>query len=184
MSSRYLILHGQSWANNLPSLWDQLFFVVLIPVTLSQAIRCPSQEPGGHTSLLPSVHLQFSCSVVSDSRDTMDCSTPGFPVHHYLPELMSIRSVYPTISSSVVPFSSCLQSFPASWSFPRSQFFASDKDGQSVGVSASASDLPVNIQDWFLLGLTGLTLQSKGFSSVFFNVTVQKHQFFGAQASL
>ena len=83
---------------------------------------------------------------------------------------------YPTISSSVVPFSSCLQSFPASGSFPLNQFFASG--GQSIGVSASASVLPMNIQDWFPLGLTGLTsLQSKGLSSVFSNTTVQKHQF-------
>ena len=90
---------------------------------------------------------------------------------------------YPTISSSVFPFSSHLQSFPASGSFPMSQFFASG--GQSIGVSASASVLPMNIQDWFPLGLTGLiSLQSKGLSRVFSNTTVQKHQFFGAQLSL
>ena len=88
-----------------------------------------------------------------------------------------------TISSSVVPFSSCLQSFPASGSFQMSQFFASG--GQSIGVSASASVLPMNIQDWFPLGLTGLiSLQSRGLSRVFANTTVQKHQFFGAQLSL
>ena len=88
---------------------------------------------------------------------------------------------HPTISSSVVPFSSCLQSFPASGSFPRSQFFASG--GKSTG--ASASVLPMNIQDWFPLGLTGwISLQSKGLSRVFSNTTVQKYQFFGAQLSL
>ena len=88
---------------------------------------------------------------------------------------------HPTISSSVVPFSSCLQSFPASGSFQMSQFFASG--GQSV--AASASVLPMNIQDWFTLGLTGLiSLQFMGFSRVFSNTTVQKHQFFGAQLSL
>ena len=81
-----------------------------------------------------------------------------------------------TISSSVVPFSSCLQSFPAWGSFPMSQLFASG--GQSIGVSASTSVLPVNIQDWFPLGLTGwISLQSKGLSRVFSNITVQKQQY-------
>ena len=80
------------------------------------------------------------------------------------------------------PFSSCLQSFPASGSFPMSQFFPSG--GQSIGVSASASILPKNIKDWFPLGLTGLiSLQSNGLSRVFSTTTVQKHQFFGAQLS-
>ena len=85
---------------------------------------------------------------------------------------------HPAISSSVVPFSSCLQSFPASGSFPMSQFFASG--GQSIGVSASASVLPMNIQDWFPLGLTGfISLKPKRLSRVFSNTTVQKHQSFG-----
>ena len=88
---------------------------------------------------------------------------------------------HPTISSSVVPFSSYLQSFPVSGSFPVSQLFA--WDGQSIGVSASASVLPVNIQDWSPLGWTGwISLQSKGLSRVFSNTTVQKHQFFGVLA--
>ena len=86
---------------------------------------------------------------------------------------------HPTISFSVIPFSSHLQSFPAAGSFLVSQFFISG--GQSIGVSTSASVLPMNIQDWFLLGLTGwISLQSKGLSRVFSNTTVQKHQFFGA----
>ena len=90
---------------------------------------------------------------------------------------------HPAISSSVVPFSSCLQSFSASGSFLMSQFFTSG--GQSIGVSASASVLPMNIQDWFPLGWTGwISLQSKGLSRVFSNTTVQKHQFFGTQLSL
>ena len=90
---------------------------------------------------------------------------------------------HPTISSSVVTFSFCLQSFPASGSFPMSQFFA--LSGQSIGVSALASVLPMNIQGWFLLGLTGLiSLQSKGLWRVFSNTTFQKHQFFSAQPSL
>ena len=89
---------------------------------------------------------------------------------------------HPSISSSVVPFSSYLQSFPASGSFPASQFFASDS--QSIGVSASASVLPMNIQDWSPLGWTGwISLLSKGLSRVFSNTTVQKHQFLGAQLS-
>ena len=88
----------------------------------------------------------------------------------------------PTISSSVIPFS-CLQSLPASGTFPMSQFFTSG--GQSIGVSASTSVLPVNIQDWFPLGWTGwISLQSKGLSRVFSNTTVQKHQFSAAQLSL
>ena len=89
---------------------------------------------------------------------------------------------HPTISSSVVPFFSCSQSFPASGSFQMSQFFTSG--GQSVGVSTSASVLPMNIQDWFPLGWTGwISLLSIGPSRVFSNTTVQKHQFFGAQLS-
>ena len=90
---------------------------------------------------------------------------------------------HPAISSSVIPFSSCLQSVPASGSFLMSQFFASG--GQSIGVSASTSVLPMNIQDWFSSELTGwISLQSKGLSRVFSNTTVQKHQFFGAQLLL
>ena len=90
---------------------------------------------------------------------------------------------HPIISSSVVPFSSYPQSLPASGSFPMSQFFASG--GQSTGVSASASVLPMNTQDWSPLGWTGwIPLQSKGLSRVFSNTTVQKHQFFCAQLSL
>jgi len=90
---------------------------------------------------------------------------------------------HPTISSSVTPFSSHLQSFPASGSFQMSQLFPSG--GQNIGVSASTSVLPMNIQDWFPLRWTNwISLQSKGLSRVFFNTTVQKHQFFGTQLSL
>ena len=90
---------------------------------------------------------------------------------------------HPAISSSVVPFSSCLQSFPASGSFQMSPFFTSS--GQSIGASASAPVFPMNIQGWFLLGLTSLiSLLSQGFSRVFSNTTVQKHQFFSTQPSL
>ena len=90
---------------------------------------------------------------------------------------------HPTISSCITPFSSCPQSFPAWGPFLVSQLFTSG--GQIIGASASASLLPINIQGWFLSGLTGLiSLQSKGLSRVFSNTTVQKHQFFGAQLSL
>ena len=93
------------------------------------------------------------------------------------------RWCHPTTSHSVIPFFSHLQSFPASGSFPMSQLFPSG--GQSIGVSTSASVLPVNIQDWFPLGLTSwISLQSKGLSRVFSNTTVQEHQFFSAQLSL
>ena len=93
------------------------------------------------------------------------------------------RWCHPAISSSVIPFSSCPQSFPASGSFQMSQFFTSG--GQSIGVSASASDLRMNIQDWFPLEWTGwISLLSKWLSRVFSSTTVQKHQFFGAQPSL
>ena len=93
----------------------------------------------------------------------------------------SSRWCHPTISSSVIPFFSCLQSFPASGSFPVNWLFASG--GQSIG--ASASVLAMNIQDWFPLGWTGwISLQSKGLARVFSNTTVQKHQFFGIQLSL
>ena len=93
------------------------------------------------------------------------------------------RWCHPIISSSVFPFSSCLQSFPASGAFQMSQLFTSG--GQSIGVAASASVLPMNIQDWFPLGWTGwISLQPKGLSRVFSTTTVQTHQFFGAQLSL
>ena len=102
---------------------------------------------------------------------------------HSLLRFMPIESVMPSsISSSIIPFSSHLQSFPASGSFPVTQFFSSG--GQRIGISASASVFPMNIQDWFPLEWTGwISLQSKGLSRVFFNTTVQKHQFFGAQLS-
>ena len=99
------------------------------------------------------------------------------------PKLMCIKLVMPSaLSSSVVPFSSCPQSLPAKGSFPMSQLFT--WGGQSIGVSASASVLPMNAQDWSLIGWTGLiSLQSKGLSRVFSNTTVQKHQFFSTQLS-
>ena len=132
--------------------------------------------------------VQFSCSVVSDSLQPHGLQHARPPCPSPTPRVYSnscplSRWYHPTISSSVVPFSSCLQSFPASGSFLMSQFFASG--GQSIGVSASASVLPMNIRDSFLLGCTGwISLQSKGLSRVFSNTTVQRHQFFNAQLSL
>ena len=130
--------------------------------------------------------VQFSHSVVSDSlwphglqhvRPPCPSPTPGV----YSNSCPLSRWCHPTISSSVIPFSSHLQSFPASGSFQMSQFFASG--GQSIGVSASV--LPMHIQDWFPLGLSALiSLQSKGLSRVFSNTTLQKHQFFSTQPSL
>ena len=132
--------------------------------------------------------IQFSHSVVSDSlwphglqhtRSPYLSPTPG--VYPYSCPLS--QWCHPTISSSVIPFSSGPQSFPASGSFQMRQFFTSG--GQSIGVSASTSVLPMNTQDWSPLERTGwISLQSKGLSRVFSNTTVQKHQFFGAQLSL
>ena len=132
--------------------------------------------------------VQFSCSVVSDSlrphglqhaRPPCPSPTPGV----YSNSCPLSWWCHPTISSSVVSSSSCPQSLPASGSFPMSQFFASG--GQSIGVSASTSVLPMNTQDWSALWWTGwISLQSKGLSRVFSNTTVQKHQFFGTQVSL
>ena len=116
----------------------------------------------------------------------MNCSTPGLPVHHqpgvHSNSHPSSRWCHPAISSSVVPFSSCPQSLPASESFPMSQFFA--WGDQSIGVSALASFLPNKSQGWSHSEWTGwISLQSKGLSRVFSNTTVQKHQFFGSQLS-
>ena len=164
-----------------------------------------TEEPGG----LPSMGLHRVRHDWSDLAAA--AAAAGLPVHHQLPEFTQthVHQVsgaiqpshplsspsppapnlsqhqlwcHPAISSSVVPFSSLLQSFPTSGYFQMSQLFASD--GQSTGVSASASVLPKNTQDWSPLGWTGwISLQSKGISRVFSNTTVQKHQFFGTQLS-
>ena len=132
--------------------------------------------------------VQFSYSVVLDSLQPHGLQHARLSCPSPTPRACSNSCpsnlwCHPTISSSVVPFSFCLQSFPASGSFPMSQFFTSG--GQSNGASTLSSALPMNIQDLFPLGLTGLiSLQSKGLSRVFSNTTVQKHQFFGAQLSL
>ena len=132
--------------------------------------------------------VQFSHSVVSNSLQPHGLQHARPPCTSPTPRVYSNWCPLswwcdPTISSSIIPFSSCLQSFPASGSFPMSQLFASS--GQRIGVSLSASVLPMNIQDWFPLGWTAwISLQPKRLSSVFSNTTVQKHQFFGAQLTL
>ena len=124
---------------------------------------CPTLQPHGLQ------HARLPCPSPTPSACSNTCSLSQW--------------CHPTISSSVIPFSSCLQSFLALGSFPVSQLFASG--GQSIGVSASVSVPPMNIQGWFPLGWTGLiSLLSKGLPKVFSNTTVQKHQFFGAQLSL
>ena len=137
-----------------------------------------------HEYKLLHLSVQFSLSVVSDSLRPHGLQHSPSPTPGACSNTgPSSWWFYPTISSSVIPFSSCLQSFPASRSFRVSQFFASG--GQSIGASASASVLPMNIQDWFPLGWTSwISLKSKGLSRVFSNTTVQKHQFFSAQLSL
>ena len=164
-------------------------------VIFSAALRpwwqcCPHGRRSSAVLNVDSLHeirfssVQFSQLVTSNSlwphesqhaRPPYPSQTPGA----YSNSCPSSRWCHPAISSSVVPFSSCPQSLPASGSFPMSQFFASG--GQSIGVSASASVLPMNTQDWSSLGWTGwISLQSKGLST---NPTVQKHQFFGCQLS-
>ena len=146
-----------------------------------------SEDKTGNSQLYKLSSVQFNHSVVSDffwphglqpTRLPCPSPTPGV----YSNSCPSSRWYHPTISFPVIPFSFCLQSFPSSGSFLISQFFASG--GLSIGDSASASVLPMNIQDWFHLRWTGLTLQSKELSRVFPNTTVQKHQFFGAQPYL
>ena len=144
--------------------------------------------PGWRTDIPPVTSVHFSHSGMSNflplhglQHTRLPCLSPSPGVCSN--SCPSSRWCHPTISSSVIPLSSCLQSFLASGSFPMSQFFTSG--GQSIGTSTSASVLPMNIQDWFSLGLTVLiSLQSKGLSRVFSNTTVQKHQFFGSQFSL
>ena len=147
--------------------------------------QCQAAFPSALPAQPASVH--FSHSVVSNSmrphglqHARLPCPslTPGA----YTNSCPSRQGCHPVILSSVIPFPPHLQSFPASGSFSMSQFLKSS--GQKIGVSASASVLPMNIQDWFPLGLTAwISLKSKGLSRVFSNTTVQKHQFFGTQLS-
>ena len=142
---------------------------------------------GGSAFRVQFSSVQFSHSVVSDSlwphesqHARPSCPSPTLGTHSNSCPLS--WWCHPAISSSVIPFSSCPQSLPASESFPISQLFG--WGGQSIGVSASGSVFPMNTQDWSPLGWTGwISLQSKGLSRVFSNTTLQKHQFFGAQLS-
>ena len=157
------------------------------------SVTCGLRRPPGDSGACWSLKIQqkslkvFSCSVVSDSLQTHEsqnarppCPSPTRGV--YSNSCPSSRWCHPAISSSVVPFLSCPQSLPASGSFQMCQLFA--WGGQSTGVSASASVLPMNTQDQSPLGWTGwISLQSKGLSRVSSNTTVQKHQFFGTQIS-
>ena len=151
-----------------PASWeDMLGFgeipIDSLPVHFSRSVRSNSLQPHGLQ------HARLPCPSPSPGACSNSCP--------------SSQWCHPTISSSVISYSLCLPSFPTSGSFLRCHFFASG--GQSIGVSASASVLPMHIQDWFPLGLTRwISLQSKGLSRVFSNTTVQKHQFFGAQLSL
>ena len=137
---------------------DQIPTVDALCIISSVAQSCQTLQPHG---------LQYT-------RPPCPLPTPGA----YSNSCSLSRWCHPTISSSIIPFSSRLQLFPASGSFPMSQFFASD--GQSIGVSVSASVLPMNIEDWSLEWTSWISLQSRGPSRVFSNTTVQKHQFFGA----
>ena len=150
-------------------------------------ISNPQNNPETFCSTANTSSVQFSRSVVSDSLRPHElqharppCPSPSPGIHSN--SCPSSWWCHPPISSSVVPFSSCPQSLPASESFPMSQLFT--RSGQSTGVSALASVLPMNTQDSSPLEWTGwISLQSKGLSRVFSNTTVQKHQFFGAQLS-
>ena len=162
------------WVQKIPWRWAWQSIPVFLP-----------GESHGQRNLAGYGPFQFSSvtQLCLTLCDPMDYSTPGLPVQHQLPEFTQTHvhwignAIQP--SSSVIPFSSHLQSFPVSGSLQMSQFFATG--GQSIGISVSASVLPMNIQGWFPLGWIGwISLLSKVFSRVFSNSTVQKHQFFGA----
>ena len=172
---------------SIKSVMSSNHFILSHPLLLLPSIF-PSIRIFPSESVLHISSVQFSPSVVSNSlrphglqhtRPSCPLPTPGV----YPNSCPLSQWCHPTISSSAVPFSSCLQSFPGSGSFQMSQFFTSG--GQSIGVSASTTVLPMKTQESSPLGLTGwISLQSKRLSNVFSNTTVQKHQFFGAQPSL
>ena len=180
-------LHFDRWSGSFTRIFYPVFANVLI--IQNSGIKEPCPKNSRWLGTLTSVQFSPVAQSCPTLCDPMDYSTPGLPVHHQLPKFTQTYAhwvgdvIHPTISSSVIPFSSCLQSFQASASFPMSQFCASG--GQNIGVSALVSVLPVNIQDWFPLGWTGwISLLSKGLSGVFSKTTVQEHQFFGTQLSL
>ena len=179
------ILHLISTLKSLPYQTRQYFILSYICTSIHSTILNNSNE-----LTVCKTSFQFSqfSSVVSDSLQPLGLQharppCPSSVLRVYSNSCSVCQWCHPTISSSVVPFSSHLQSFPASGSFQMSQFFLSG--GQNIGVSASASVLPMNIQDWFPLGWTGwISLQTKGLPRVFSNTTVQKQQFCGAQLFL
>ena len=154
---------------------------------LKKRKKCEHVPPGYYEH---SVQFSSVAQLCPPLCNPMNCSTRGLPVHQSITNCQSLHKLmsiefewcHPTISLSVIPFSFCPRSFPASGSFPVTQRFASDD--QSIGVSASTSVLPVNTQDWSLGWTSWIFLQSKGLSRVFSSTTVQKHQFFGAQLYL
>ena len=174
------------------SVFDHTPFLWLVFFVKGVSPLCLLQGRANSDSMMDLLLWLYCCSVTKlclTLCSPMDCSMPGFLVLHYLPEFAQTHvhwvddAIQPSHPLSFPSLPSCPQSFPASGSSHMNQFFRSG--GQSIGVSASASVLPMNIQDWFPLGLTGLiSLQSKGPSRIFSNTTVQKHQFFGAQPSL
>ena len=181
----FLLLHrffssSGKWACSLVEVHRLLIVVASLVEHRLYLLHCELSNCGSW-ALVKFSSVAQSCPTFCDP---MDQSMPGLPVHHQLTEstqtqLQSVGDAIQLSKSSVIPFSSCLQSFPASGSFQISQLFASGS--QSIGVSASASVLPMNTQDYLWTGW--ISLQSKGLSRVFSNTTVQKHQFFGAQLS-
>ena len=177
------------YINTTNKYWYTPTFISHYTEGIKQRLLVEETDTLKNRSFMIKISVQFSCSVMSDSLWPHGLQHTRLPCPSPTPRACSnscplSRWCHPTISSSAVPFSSCLQSFPASGSFPVSWFFASG--GQSIGVSASASVRPVNILDWFPLGWTGwISLLSKGrLLRVFSSTTVKKHQFFGAQLSL
>ena len=150
------------------------------PIFRHRSLKRTRQKPG--TLKLTDCSLGSHVQLFETPWTAACQASLSFTGSQSLLRFMSTESMMLTISSSTVFFSSCLQSFPASGSFQMSQLFASG--GQSIGASALASVLSVNIQGWFPLGLIGLILQSKGLSRVFCSTTVPKHQFFSSQSSL
>ena len=181
-------------------MWTGHYYCFYIWSEKSQAEKCCETFPKSHSQVPGlrltqlwfithvhqfSVYQSLSCVQLFATPGTAACQASlSITNSQSLLKFMSIESVMPSNHLILFhPLSFCLQSFPASGSFPMSQFFASG--GQSIGVSSSASVLPMNIQDWFPLGWTGwISLLSQGLSRVFSNTTVQKHQFFGTQFSL
>ena len=184
---KIVLLRGLTWQSCEGTMNTSKYSILSPGVTHSKSSINVSNCETSVTSL---VDIQRCCAVVKSCLtlyDPVGCSVLGSSVFHCFTVCSHLCPsspwCHPTVSSSVVPFSSHLPSFPASGSFPLSQFFTSG--GQSTGASASASVLPMNIQHWFPLGLTGLiSLLSKRLSRVFANTTIQKCQFFGAQLSL